>query len=159
MTRKVRNQHGSVLIIIILPVAFILLPLLMVLSQMGLYAVDRSRVQSIVEAASLLAANDLSRIVINDPNFGYVGLSSYPPTGRATCAADGEPLPVTGINTLVGTIRQNTFIARELGNDTMYARADADRSRLCTTIKELNTALKDSLSGDSKKTWTDVQGE
>jgi hypothetical protein len=155
---KPRNQSGSTLIIIILTVAFILLPLLMVLSEMGLYAVDRSRIQSIVEAASLLAANDVSRIVINDPHFGYVGLSSYPPIGKGICAADGEPLPVTGINTLVGTIRQNTIVARELGNDTMYTLAGADSSCLKTTIKELNAELSDSLAGGTKTKWTDIQG-
>jgi hypothetical protein len=159
MIRKGRNRRGSMLVIIILTAAFILLPLLMVLSQMGLYVVDRSRIQSTVEAAALLAANDASRIVINDSNFGYVGLSNYSPIGRATCAADGEPLPVTGINTLVGTIRQNTIIARELGNDTMFALADGDRSCLSKTIKELNAELSDSLAGDNKKKkWTDIQG-
>ena len=71
------------------------------LAQLALYQVDKTRTESVIDAAGLVAADDLSRLIINDPNFGYVSLSNYPPIGIATCAADGEPLPVVGINTLV----------------------------------------------------------
>jgi hypothetical protein len=119
---------------------------------------ERVRIQNAVEAACLLAANDVSRIVINDQTFGYVSLSNYPPVGKATCALDGEPLPVIGINTLVGTIRQNTLVARSLDNGTMLSLADADRISLGSTIKSLNKTLENSLSEKNKTKYFDIQG-
>jgi hypothetical protein len=156
--RRLRSETGSLLVIIVVTICLIIVPLLIMSSQVGLYTVDKGRIQNIVEAAGLLAANDMSRIIINDPNFGYVSLSNYPPIGKATCASDGEPLPVTGINTLVGTIRQNAIVARELGNPTMTMLARTDRIDLQTTISELNSTLSESLSGNSKQNFVDIQG-
>ena len=81
-------------------------------------------------------------MIINDRNFGFVSLSNYPPIGRATLARDGEPLPVIGINTLVGTIRQNTIVAHELGNSAMQRLADADRKALDETTEDINSLIK-----------------
>jgi len=116
------------------------------------------RAQSIVEGAGLVAANDLSRVVIDDPHFGYVSLSNYPPIGKATCAPDGEPLPVIGINTLVGTIRQDTILASELNSPTMAQLADNDKNKMELTVKELNQTVKALLAGKSESKWTDIQG-
>ncbi len=41
-----------------------------------------------IEAASLAAAKEISRIVVNDPNFGYISLSDAAPVGKATAAGD-----------------------------------------------------------------------
>jgi len=131
----------------------------MVVGQCGLYSVDRSRIQNTVEAAGLLAANDLSRIVMNDPYFGYVSLSNYAPIGKGTCAQDGEPLPVTGINTLIGTLRQNTLIADALGNETMSALTETDRCYLAVTINDLNTALKNAVNQNKKEVFLDIYGD
>lgn len=155
----IRSRNGNVLIIIIITICFILLPLLIVVSQLGFFQIDRDRTQNIVDAAGLIAANDLSRIVLNDENFGYVSLSNYPPVGKGTLADDGEPLPVTGINTLIGTIRQNAIIARELGNETMEHLSEADRVNAQKTIKNLNAAIKEALSGERGTKFTDIQGE
>jgi hypothetical protein len=150
---------GNTFIIIMLIVCFVIVPLLMVVGQFGLYSVDRTRIQNIVEAAGLLAANDLSRIVINDPYFGYVSLSNYAPIGRGTCAADGEPLPVVGINTLIATVRQNMLLATALGNETMYSLADNDRSYLNDSIGSLNKTLKSAVSDKSPHTFYDIHGD
>lgn len=143
--RGSRSKTGSILVILMLSLSFLVIPLLMMGVQIGLYLIDRQRLQNTVEAACLIAANDLSRITINDPNFGFVALSNFPPIGKATKAPDGEPLPVTGINTLVGTLRQNAIVARELQNDTMDSLVIEDRARLDATIRLLNSALKNSL--------------
>lgn len=154
-----RSRGGNVLIIILVTICFILLPLLIVVSQLGFLQIDRDRTQSVVDAAGLIAANDLSRIILNDENFGYVSLSNYPPIGKGTLAADGEPLPVTGINTLIGTIRQNAIIARELGNETMEHLSETDRVNAKKTIKNLNAAIKEALSGERGKKFTDIHGQ
>ncbi|MBX9667723.1 MAG: hypothetical protein K2X93_08905 [Candidatus Obscuribacterales bacterium] len=156
--RSVRNCKGNMLLLVLIVTCLILVPLLLTLSHAGFYVIDRDRVQNTVEAAGLLAANDLSKIIINDSSFGYVSLSNHPPIGKGTCAADGEPLPVIGINTLVATIRQNIILAHELGNTTIRRLADRDRTALDTTVKDLNEALTKSLAGNSNERWADIQG-
>jgi len=155
---KIRSGQGSILLLSLLILCFVAVPLLLVGGQMALYQVDRVRAQAVVEGAGLLAANDLSRVIIDDPHFGYVSLSNYPPIGKGTCAPDGEPLPVTGINTLVGTVRQNTIVAHELNNQTMALLADNDKNKMDETIRELNNTIKAVLAGKSSAKWTDIQG-
>lgn len=160
MNKQVRrSRSGSTFVLVILTICLVLVPLLMVCSQLGLYSVDRTRVQNVVEAAGLLAANDLSRLVISDPNFGYVSLSNYPPIGREVCAPDGEPLPVTGINTLVGTVREDTIIANHLANRTMCELAEYDGRYLDETISSLNGALSDILNPGKDVQWRDIYGD
>jgi hypothetical protein len=155
---KLRNDAGGVFVLVVACCCLVIVPLVIIASQFGMYTVDKYRVQNVVDAAGLLAANDMSRIVINDPNFGYVALSNYAPIGKATAAADGEPLPVTGINTLVGTIRQNTILANDLNNTTMATLAENDRADLQQTIDTLNSTLSQALSGKSKNENVDIQG-
>lgn len=140
-----RSERGNMLFLTICAIVAILIPLLILL-HWGPQMIYGGRAQNVVEAAGLLAAKDLSRIVINDPNFGYVSLSNFAPVGKATRALDGEPLPVTGINTLVGTVRQNAIIADHLRNDTMKELVEADLEALDSTIDELNNKLSDALS-------------
>lgn len=157
MRLRLRSRRGNVLVLIMVVIAFIVVPVLIVQSQLGLYFVDRDRANSVVEAACLVAASDLSRIVVLDPHFGYVSLSNYAPVGRATLARDGEPLPVMGINTLTGTIRQNTIVAGALENATMMSLVDRDRLFLYMTVKRLNRALAAAAAGGGEA--TDMDGE
>ncbi|HEY9871070.1 MAG TPA: hypothetical protein V6D08_18030 [Candidatus Obscuribacterales bacterium] len=159
MITPLRRQRGNTLFVMAVTVSVFFMPALMLVGQTCLLLAHRQRAQSTIEAASLLAANDLSRIVINDPHFGWVSLSNHPPVGNATCAPDGEPLPVTGINTLVGTIRHNSILARELRNSTLQALAAADRAFLRTTIENLNAALAASLTGFHDGAATDIHGD
>ncbi|MBC7996454.1 MAG: hypothetical protein IAF58_00820 [Leptolyngbya sp.] len=156
--QTIRNARGSMLIIIILTVAFVVVPLVIFVSQTGFYSIDQGRIKSTVEAASLLAANDLSRVFIDDSTFGYVSLSNFPPNGKATCAPDGEPLPVTGINTLVGTIRQNAIVAHELVNPTLERLVEEDRESSESTVDDLNAALRQAVQKETPDTMTDIYG-
>jgi hypothetical protein len=69
-----------------------------------------------VEAASLAAASDLSSLVVNDPNYGYIALSDFAPSSTKLMGEDGKPLPVTGINTILATARYNMLIGKHLNN-------------------------------------------
>ncbi len=109
----------------------------------------RGRAQNVVEAAALIAAQDLSKIVVNDPDFGWVSLSNHPAEGKITRARDGEPLPVLGINTLVGTLRQNAILAQELRNPTISSLVDKDLKSLQATIRRINYKLFVCLSSNS----------
>jgi hypothetical protein len=156
--QQVRCEKGSILVLIILLAFFLAIPLIISLNQMGVYMIDRDRAQSAVDSACLAAANDVSRILINDPNFGFVSLSNYAPSGKTTLARDGRSLPVTGINTLVGTLRQNTIVAEQLQNQTMLSMVDQDRSCLNATIDKLNSIISESVSGNGSVNY-DVHGD
>ena len=147
------------LALVVMVTCMVLVPVFLLQSQIGLFMVDNKRVETVVEGACLIAANDISKIIVNDPHFGYVSLSNYPPIGSSTLAPDGEPLPVTGINTLVGTIRQNAIIARELNNKTMQDMVEKDRLFLKATISRLNRALALALRKKKKDKWTDIHGK
>ena len=95
-----------------------------------------------IEAASLAAAKDLSAIVIDDPNFGLIGLSDSSPTGTATTAGDGFYTSVTGVNTLFGTIRLDMIIADYLQDPVMSQLAQTDYANALIAQKNLVTALQ-----------------
>ncbi|MCA0315556.1 MAG: hypothetical protein LCH63_17195 [Candidatus Melainabacteria bacterium] len=159
MNRRHRAPRGSIMLLTVAVICFIILPTLITVSQLALYYIDRSRAQTSVEAACLVAANNLSRVIVDDPHFGYVSLSNYPPIGKATCADDGEPLPVTGVNTLMGTVRQNTIIADELGSTYINRYVSQDRDKLDDTVKLLNKALAASLKpAERGSTMEDLHG-
>ena len=104
---------------------------------MGSYHEQRSA----IEAAALAAAKDLSAIVISDPNFGFIGLSDSSPIGTATAAGDGFYTPVTGINTLLGTIRLDIIIADYLQDPLMKQLTLADYKNALIAQQNLSTAL------------------
>jgi hypothetical protein len=159
MINNKRNKRGNMLCLSVCVIALVFVPVLMLFCRLGLFSVYNGRAQNVVEAAAKVAAIDLSRIVINDPEFGYVSLSNHAPVGKATLAQDGEPLPVTGINTLIGTLRQNALIADELQNDTMQALVDKDLAALENTLKDLGKELTDSLSERHQGKAIDVDGK
>ncbi|GEM_PF-3361476 len=106
-----------------------------------------------IEAAALAAARDLSRIVVEDPNIGFISLSDYPPIGPATRAADGQPLPVYSINTVMGTARLDTLVANALDDETMkqLARRDVEQARQAAQLltRTLEASLQPGGNGGS----------
>jgi hypothetical protein len=95
-----------------------------------------------IEAAALAGANCLSRIVIEDPNFGLVSLSDSPPVGTATAAGDNYYVEVRSISSILATVRLDMIIADKLKSSAMqqYARTDyqnalAAHERLLNAIK------------------------
>lgn len=157
MKNNSRNAKGNVLVMTTVVVCLVFVPAFMLVSQFGLFFVERDKAANATDGACLLAANGISRIVINDPHFGYVSLSNYPPTGAGTLAVDGEPLPVISINTLLGTIRQNMIVAKELNNKAMEDLAEIDRQYAFATITELNKAIANALDGDTS--YADAEGD
>jgi hypothetical protein len=153
-----RKSRGNTLLLVIVTIALVVIPLILFAGANGLHIRDHRRLQDMVEAAGLLAANDASKMIFNDPNFGFVSLSNYPPVGKGTRADDGESLPVVGINTLVGTVRQNALLARELGNGSMASLAESDRLALVETMRATNVMLRSSMSRDGKRIYSDIDG-
>lgn len=154
--RLARNASGNTLALIA-GVGFILIIIL-------LFALGYSRLvgstqeqRTAIEAASLAAAKELGRIVINDPNFGYISLSDAAPVGKATAAGDNYFMPVYGVNTLMGTIRLDLIIADALGNAAMKNLAKRDLANLKNANNTLIAELKSSLSGSG--TAKDIDGQ
>jgi hypothetical protein len=144
------------LAVVLIPL-FILFLFLPALEFLEVYSIHL-REQSALEAVSLAVAEDLSKIVVNDPYFGYIGLSDFPPNGRATLAGDREPLPITGINTLWTTCRYNLLMAELLDNDYMRNWAQQDIQAAKAATQRLSDLLADSVKYNSKSDAHDRDG-
>lgn len=112
-----------------------------------------------IEASSLAAAQAIARIVVEDPNYGFIALTDYPPIGQATIAGDGEPLPVLGINTVVGTARLDMIVAHELGDETMKMLAKKDVENARAAARRLTEVLKKSLRPGGDPLAKDLDGQ
>lgn len=112
--------------------------------------------RSAIEAAALAAAKDVSAIVIDDPNFGLIGLSDSSPIGTNTSAGDNFYTPVTGINTLLGTIRLDMIAADYLQDPIMKTLVANDYQLALNAQQNLVAALKTAIDGG---TGFDVNGK
>ncbi len=95
-----------------------------------------------IEAASLAAARELSQVVVDDPNYGLVGLSDGAPTHSSSIAEDGKPIPVTSINTLIATARTSMLVAKHLNNEEYLRLARIDAANTKAAAKRLVDGLK-----------------
>ena len=109
-----------------------------------------------VEAAALAAAKETSRIVINDPNFGFISLSDAAPIGKSTAAGDNYFMPVNGINTMMGTIRLDMIIADALNNSVMKSLAKRDLTNLKKAKDNLANEIRQALTGSGSS--KDIDG-
>ena len=112
-----------------------------------------------IEAAALIAATDISNIVINTKECGYVSMSDQAPIGKFTKAGDQYFLPVHGINTLVGTARIEAIIADKLPNaGIMSTLAQNDLDDAKSAIAQLTTVLNASFTPAGSKKAVDRDG-
>jgi hypothetical protein len=93
--------------------------------------------KSAIDSAAIAAAKDISRVVIDTPEWGYVSLTSVPPTGNATRAPDNWNQEVRSLNELMATARLDLIIANELGDNFMQILALQDLA----AAKNANAAL------------------
>lgn len=157
-SRKGRNRNGSILLLVVISMA-ILLPVCLVggvaLTQLNL---NQARHMTAVETASLTAASDLSRIVVNDPYFGYIALTDFAPIGRNTRAEDGESLPVLGINTLWATCRNEVILADLIDNNELRVMASTELEQARRATKLLSATLEAALLPGSSGKFHDIDG-
>ncbi|MBX3138581.1 hypothetical protein KF707_20295 [Candidatus Obscuribacterales bacterium] len=111
-----RSRRGNMLALI---GAFCILMVIILLFALGYVRLlgTSSEQKTAIEAAALAAAREISKIVINTPEFGFIGLSDSAPNGSGTTAGDTFRTPVHSINTLIGTARLDYIIADALGSD------------------------------------------
>ena len=109
-------------------VAILLVPLLWFGINYARIMGGQGEQKTAIEAAALAAAHDVSRIVIDTPQFGYVSATDSAPVGTNTPAGDQFYMPVHGINSLIGTARLDLVIATSLGDPVMTALAQQDQA-------------------------------
>jgi hypothetical protein len=111
------------------------------------------------ESAALAAAHSISRIVVEDPFWGYVSLSDHPACGKDTLAADKEALPVVGINSAIAACRTETLLAEALGSDDLKEVALADCKRTVAAADHLQECISKSLKPGLRTPYSDMNGE
>lgn len=142
-----RSKRGNMLALI---AAFCILMVVVLLFALGYVRLlgTSSEQKTAIEAAALAAAREISKIVINTPEFGYIGLSDSAPNGSLTIAGDDFDTPVHSINTLIGTARLDYIIADALGSDgdEIKELALRDLAAAKTRANELITRIEDALA-------------
>ena len=117
-----------------------------------------------IESAAITAAADLSRIVYDDPNFGYIALSDHPPIApsqNGKFASDGYPLSVQSINTLIGTVLLDSQVVNNLSLDPgsqqyMSQLVQSDYSNVVAAAQGLSSTLNSAINGSGNvKDWYD----
>jgi hypothetical protein len=86
--------------------------------------------RSSIDSAALAAATAVGRIVVQTPEFGYVSMTGFGPTGTTTKAPDNYFQRVHSINELMATARLDMIIASELGDPLLTALAKQDRANV-----------------------------
>lgn len=140
-----RRNSGNMLILI---TAFVFLVLVIALFALGFVRMlgTNSEQRTAIEAAAIAAARDLSAIVVNTPECGYVSLSDYAPVGTATANGDGYAMPVRSINTLIGTARLDLIIGDLMNQPTMKEFAKKDMQDALSAKDQLLNVLAASLA-------------
>lgn len=143
--QRKRDRRGNVIVFMTaISCTFLLAFVLFALSFTRLIGTNPEQ-KSGIEAASLAAAKDLSRIVIEDPNFGFIGLSDSAPIGPHTLAQDGYYLQVHSINSIFATIRLDMIIASELNDPVLMQFAQRDYNNAKLAARDLVAMLELSL--------------
>lgn len=141
-----RTERGNMLILI---TAFVVICLALLFFALGYVRLvgSSSEQKTAIEAAAIAAARDISTIVIDTADFGYVGLSDSAPIGSATSAGDDYYLPVHSINTLIGTARIDYIIASQPGLDVPewreLAKVDLDKAKAAAQL--LTDKIQDAI--------------
>lgn len=157
-----RNHRGNVMILVAAVTLGIVVAVILFALDYNQFLGASHQHLTAVESAGLAAAQDLSRIVVRDQNYGYISLTDYPPVGAKTLAADGRPLPVTGINTIIGTARVDMLIANNIGNAQMVKMAERDYENAQAAARLLTDCLKSALAQDeaaASDNVTDIAGD
>jgi hypothetical protein len=157
LKRKARGA-GILILLVLISVAIVLFMVAPIIDGSKQWLTHFKQVDA-VDASALAAATELSRIVINDPYFGFISLSDYPPIGKATLAGDGEPLPVNSINSLLATCRLEMLLATCLDNEVMMNEARHDLTEYRRASRNFEQVLEKAIAPSSEAIAFDLNGE
>src|ERR1700728_4793060 len=84
---KLRKQRGNMIAFIAAVTLGLVLAILFFALKYTRMLGSNQEQRTAIEGAALQVANDISRIVYEDPNFGIIALSDFAPIGANTLAA------------------------------------------------------------------------
>ncbi len=123
--RSVRYAKGSMLVVIAAVMICIIALLALLFNLVRFISGSQNQIGA-AQAAALAVAQDLSCIVVNTPQYGYISFSDAAPNGNNTAATDQYDMPVRSINSLIGTARVDYIIAQMGGDASMLSLAQTD---------------------------------
>ncbi|HEY9716178.1 MAG TPA: hypothetical protein V6C69_01810, partial [Trichormus sp.] len=123
------------------------------------FMVERERVRYATQAAAMTAARELSNIAMPDQYWGYISLSDHPANGKATIAGDGEPLPVTSINTVTAGVRTEKLIAGKAGSAVLNQVAGNDYDIYQQSTANFQKALNQAVLPTDSSQSIDMNGK
>jgi hypothetical protein len=124
------------------------------------YVAIQTKQQVTTEAAALACAQELSKIVVDDPYFGYVSLTEQEGGKHTLLPSYNESMPVHGINSILANIRQCRLLAQHLNDPQLQAVTDTEFKYALQTIKLLKQAFEDAAKpSSSKRLAQDVNGK
>ncbi len=155
-----RSPKGNVLILILAVTLGVITALIIFMMSYVRLMGTQSEQKTAIEAAALAAARELSKMVVNTPQYGYVGLSDSAPNGNGTVVGDGYDTSVHSINTLLGTTLVDYLVAEDIGSlrggDELKELARQDLTNARTAATTLMTALNSAITPAG--TGTDKNG-
>jgi hypothetical protein len=142
-----RSSKGATLVLIAAITAGIVVILIFFCLNYARLLGSNAEQKKAIESAALTAAQDISNIVVNTPECGYVSLSDQAPIGKGTVAGDLYYLPVRGINTIIGTARLDAIIADMMPNSGIMATlAQNDLKNAQSVITQLDAVIAAALT-------------
>lgn len=151
MAPQARATRGNTLALIAVTTIVLIAVIAFALLYMSMNR-SSSEHRTAIDSAALVAANDISRIVVDTQQFGFVALSTEAPTGVDTKAQDDYFQEVTSLNELMATARLDMIIANQLGDPFMTDLATQDYNDVLLVKDALVTELTNAIqSGGSGK--------
>ena len=151
-----RKRSGNTLVLV-LAFFFVVIGLSFFCLRFSRMLATHQEQRTAVEAAALAATHDLSRIVIEDPNLGFISLSDSAPTGKATTAGDNYYVEVQSINSVLCTVRLDMIIADKLNDSLMNKLALNDYANAIKAKDSLVSAMHNCI--DNKVSMNDLDGK
>jgi hypothetical protein len=138
-----RGQRGSTLVLVIAVFLGVVIAIAFFALDFVRFVGGHQEQETAIEAAALAAAKEISRIVVEDPNIGFVALSNAPPACRKTAAGDNFYTPVKSINSLLATNRLDLIIADVLKDPILKKCCLADYDAVKAAGLRLSKELSD----------------
>ena len=138
--KQKRSSQGSMLLFNLFAMFFLTVITLLISGYIEAI-ITYNHAQNAVQSSAICAAQELSKIVVPDQDWGYISLSDHPANGSITLAPDGESLPVLGINTVVNTVRLENIIAQRLCISEMQESELRDYESMRHAIANLQSKL------------------
>lgn len=151
-----RSARGNMIVLTVALLAGVIMTILYFSLQYARLLGTHHEQTTAIESAALAVAKDLSKIVIEDPTYGFVALSDTPPTAKGTNAKDNFYLPVQSINSLLATVRLDAIIADQLNDPIMQKLAQTDYDNAMKAKDALKAALTDAVQNGG--TGMDYEG-